>query len=330
MSARDSQSDMDSNGMIYYTRSVKPVISDPKFLLNFIMSSYLGPDVKSDNPRFSAAQRLVAGLPPYTLSDLGPSYVSISLLERLYYYVLRDAKPDLVLEQNMLHMYLKGNLLLPSSGSTEHSQQFTSFFPLNLHEQIWYPDSFRIVRGIVLIDDPVTSYMKEEDIKRFIYLTGVNSLKIDINECLHAQPSHRASKEGERNCMDKEQATVPNGERRNFQQNYKRKCIHDSPLPPESPAIPPTKHDGKRDPSKRICKSNGPTLMPLLSVPDIEDCNIDASVHLTGTARRGLSGPPVGLVDIGISKTAYLFRVALPGVRKDYGMFLSFNSFICY
>ncbi|XP_023002579.1 increased DNA methylation 3-like [Cucurbita maxima] len=41
------------------------------------------------------------------------------------------------------------------------------------------------------------------------------------------------------------------------------------------------------------------------------------SVILTGTAKEGSSGPPIGLVDIGVSEGAYLFRVALPGVRKD-------------
>ncbi|PON90513.1 Alpha-crystallin, subunit A [Trema orientale] len=41
------------------------------------------------------------------------------------------------------------------------------------------------------------------------------------------------------------------------------------------------------------------------------------SVVLTGTAKQGSAGPPVGLVDVGESDGAYLFRVALPGLRKD-------------
>uniref|UniRef100_A0A7C8YDJ5 SHSP domain-containing protein n=1 Tax=Opuntia streptacantha TaxID=393608 RepID=A0A7C8YDJ5_OPUST len=45
--------------------------------------------------------------------------------------------------------------------------------------------------------------------------------------------------------------------------------------------------------------------------------NITPSVVLTGTAREGTPGPPIGHVDIGVSESAYLFRVALPGVRKD-------------
>ncbi|XP_074286810.1 increased DNA methylation 3 [Silene latifolia] len=42
-----------------------------------------------------------------------------------------------------------------------------------------------------------------------------------------------------------------------------------------------------------------------------------AAVVFTGTAKEGTPGPPIGHVDIGISESAYLFRVALPGVRKD-------------
>ncbi|GAB2289309.1 hypothetical protein Dimus_023613 [Dionaea muscipula] len=39
---------------------------------------------------------------------------------------------------------------------------------------------------------------------------------------------------------------------------------------------------------------------------------------LTGTATEGTSGQPIGHVDVGISESAYLFRAALPGVRKDH------------
>lgn len=42
---------------------------------------------------------------------------------------------------------------------------------------------------------------------------------------------------------------------------------------------------------------------------------------LTGTAVMGKVGPPIGAVDILESDTEYLFRVSLPGVAKDAGMF---------
>lgn len=57
------------------------------------------------------------------------------------------------------------------------------------------------------------------------------------------------------------------------------------------------------------------------------------SVVLTGTAKEGSAGPPVGLVDIGESEGAYLFRVALPGVKKDqckYCMHSLITYPLCY
>ncbi|XP_057975567.1 increased DNA methylation 3 [Malania oleifera] len=49
----------------------------------------------------------------------------------------------------------------------------------------------------------------------------------------------------------------------------------------------------------------------------VEHVQLRPAIVLTGTAKEGKSGPPVGLVDIGISAVAYLFRISLPGVRKD-------------
>ncbi|XP_016463300.1 increased DNA methylation 3 [Nicotiana tabacum] len=40
------------------------------------------------------------------------------------------------------------------------------------------------------------------------------------------------------------------------------------------------------------------------------------TVTLTGTAEKCAIGPSLGVVDIGNSENAYLFRVALPGVRN--------------
>lgn len=57
----------------------------------------------------------------------------------------------------------------------------------------------------------------------------------------------------------------------------------------------------------------------------------------TGTASEGKVGPALGKVDIGASEKAYLFRVALPGVRSNISkslilhlLFLTpFISFTC-
>ena len=370
--------DLKGKNLCYKRKSVtmKPlnnVVSDRKFLIDFIITTYLGPDVKYDNPRCSSFQRLISGLPSYNLNDLGSSYVSISLLEKLYYYRLKNALPELILDLNMFHMYLKGNLDLPNSEFSVGCQQFTSFFPSNLHQQIWYPDSFRIVKGVVLIDDPiVSSCVKEEDLNRFRLLSGVDSFKLDLSECLRVQIQPRLSEESDGVCVNKlskesdgdhvkkllesshnegcqsgkfrqeckrkyvdhdcpsmlEFPSTANGDcvnnggsqSGNFRQECKRKYVDDdSPLMPELP------HVANGNPSSsRMCESDGPLLMPLISIPDIDSCVQDHSIVLTGTANRGLLGPSVGVVDIGISKVAYLFRVSLPGVKREYSTFLVF------
>ncbi|WVY92471.1 hypothetical protein V8G54_031559 [Vigna mungo] len=297
--------------LVYKRRSAKPVLtdSDRKFLIEFIITTYLGPDVKYDDPRCSIIQRRMAGSPQYTLSDLGSSYVTISFLERLYYYVLRHCRREHVLDLNMFHMYLKGRLILPSPDFSTDSKQFTSFFPLDLHEQKWYPDSFRIVKGVVLIDDPSIECIKEDDLNRFKSLTGVSTLEVNLSECLENEVGH--------NCKKKRQENIQNMECQSeeFQEGHKRKHIDDTQ--PMSGPVFPTKHKVKVPLSNNTSKSNGPTFMPLLSVPDTAAWNQDCSLVLTGTARKGMFGPSVGIVDIGIGEMAYLFRVSLPGVQKN-------------
>ncbi|CAK7345978.1 unnamed protein product [Dovyalis caffra] len=146
---------------------VNPPSGDLHFLLKFVMSTFLGPDVYSDNPRCSAAHRLAKGLPPYTSNNLGDSSLRVSQLESLYYHVLRHAHPSLVLNPNMLYLHLEGKLHLSGSGAIEDCKQFISFFPLSIHGHKRYSTSHGIVQGIVLIENTDTSYMKKEDLERF-------------------------------------------------------------------------------------------------------------------------------------------------------------------
>ena len=51
------------------------------------------------------------------------------------------------------------------------------------------------------------------------------------------------------------------------------------------------------------------------------------AVVLTGTAREGRAGPPIGVMDIGESEKAYLCRVALPGLRNNESKFPTYSEF---
>ncbi|GFP87197.1 hypothetical protein PHJA_000863400 [Phtheirospermum japonicum] len=64
-----------------------------------------------------------------------------------------------------------------------------------------------------------------------------------------------------------------------------------------------------------------PFVLPLLPIPKIGELCSDTSTDFTGTACSARTGPPVGAVDIGVSKSSYYFCIALPGVKKDPGDF---------
>ncbi|GMP88060.1 hypothetical protein CsSME_00040185 [Camellia sinensis var. sinensis] len=60
---------------------------------------------------------------------------------------------------------------------------------------------------------------------------------------------------------------------------------------------------------------------------NVEACvvpeQLKPTVVLTGTAEEGRAGPPIGMMDIGVSEKAYLCRIALPGLRNNE------NNFTC-
>ncbi|XP_050206931.1 increased DNA methylation 3 [Mercurialis annua] len=325
----------------------KESFSNQHFLVNFIMSNYLGPDVFSDYPRRSAFQRLAARLPPYTLNHLGNSFLSFCQLESIYYYVLRNAHPSLVWEPTMLYMYLKGNLCLPSSGPLEDPRQFTRFFPLNFHGHKRYAENHEVVKGIVLIEDPDTSYIKEEDLERFKCLSGLGDLRIDVKKCLNyrhdpqksgeeTEPMHRTNREKDvdevKSGEETEPMCVTNREKdlaevkserierspTMFQKTYRRRSRCD---PTTSTLLNnlsiPEQHNNESISSGLSNNMDGPVTMPITTVK-MQDYPSKKWIVLTGSARKGRAGPQVGAVDIGISRSAYFFQVALPGVRTDF------------
>lgn len=296
--------------------SAEASTNDQRFLLNFIFGTYLGPDVKTDIPRRSASQRMADGLPPYHVTDLGSAFLKLSDVENMYYYVLRNAHPSSILKLKFLYLYFKGKLPPSSLDSLEDECQFTRFFPTNLHTQSRYQGTVQMVKGIVIIDDPDVSYVKPEDLKRFKQLTGVNELKIDRDEAqfyCHGYRTNRA-----KSAMEKRRKHITNGStsasapRRD---SWKRKHLRD-PLQVQVPFQTALR---VKPPIEKSLP--GPAMAVLGSVPNMEQWSPETSVMLSGTAKKGKVGPSVGLVDIGISKNAYLFRVSLPGIKKDLSQF---------
>eukprot|EP00262_Sarcandra_glabra_P004581 TRINITY_DN15693_c0_g1_i1.p1 TRINITY_DN15693_c0_g1~~TRINITY_DN15693_c0_g1_i1.p1 ORF type:complete len:418 (-),score=65.59 TRINITY_DN15693_c0_g1_i1:704-1957(-) len=310
---------------------VEASVNDQRFLLNFIMGTYLGPDVKIDFPRRSASERIAEGLPSYCVTDLGSAFLKLSEIESLYYYILRNAHPTAVLKLQSLYLYFKGKLPPPNLDFLEDERQFTDFFPPDIHRQARYKSCFKIFRGIVLIVDPDVSYIKQADLERFRHLTGVHDLKIDRDEAQLYRHAYRIDKEESQQinymrCSVETSANdVPNGNaaasahRRN---PLKKRRLSDPLQMQVPPQITVTMPIHVKPPIIETVPVKtpdlaGPAMVVLTSTPRIEHWNPKTSIMLTGTAKDGRAGPPVGLVDIGISKDAYLFQVALPGVKRD-------------
>ncbi|XP_010259756.1 PREDICTED: increased DNA methylation 3-like [Nelumbo nucifera] len=298
-------------------------VNDQRFLLNFIMGTFLGPDVKTDIPRRSVFERVAEGLPQYSLNDLGSSFVSLSQVEKLYYYILKNAHPSAILELHSLHMYLKGKLPLPNSGLLEDARQFTCIFPLGLHEQTTYKAKHKIFKGIILIENPDTSYIKLVDLERFRHLTGIYDMKISREEIqLFCHGYNTDKEENEPNNLGYWDATTEEEfSNENAPGSAKHRNVRKKRYLNDLLQIP-TRIQGQQpieDVLVRPCNLGGPSIVSLAPTPNMKQWNSKIPMVLTGAAKEGRAGPPIGLVDIGISRDAYLFRVALPGVKRDPG-----------
>ncbi|KAJ4957338.1 hypothetical protein NE237_014121 [Protea cynaroides] len=310
---------------------------DQRFLLLFIMGTYFGPDLKVGKPKKSALQRIAEGLPPYTSDQLSGSQMKIVEVERIYFYVCRKADQSVIVKLPLLHQFFQGNLVIPVGDTHTDNLQFPDLFPAHLHPQSRYKNRYRIFESIVFINNPEISYIKPDDVERFKRLTGLEDLLLDrdaarslsgvrvgehidsnvvlqeYNERLSIRRSSRSSQKRQRvNGHPEPDDTLTH--------------IHDVepfnsipfsiPLPSSSGAQLP--NEGKAGPVESV----GPAVIFLPSHPSTEEWNNIVSatkngIALTGSAAERQAGPLIGLVDIGVCDDAYLFRISLPGVRKD-------------
>ncbi|CAI0407108.1 unnamed protein product [Linum tenue] len=258
---------------------------DKLFLANFIVTNYLGPDVFSEIPRRSVANRLSRRFPPYTSAHLGDSSLTVSQLKSLYYYALRNADPTLILSPAQFHAYLKGD-------ETTYTTNFTTFFPLHLHKHKAYSPSstHEVVKGIVVVignndgDAPVDDELNRSYIDRFIRLSGSAGLKMDSKSCLTYPPRDDDDRD-----YDPRPVVL-------FRDGFKRRRVVIS--------------DGGDD---DYDERDFPTAEELAAR--------DATVVVNDkTVTFKLVGLSSDYVVIGISRAAYLFRVALPRLPNNFRM----------
>ncbi|KAK1352017.1 Increased DNA methylation 2 [Heracleum sosnowskyi] len=327
---------------------------DQYFLLYFIMGTYFAPDFKQEAPQKSALQRRFEGLVPYTFDQLAGSHLKVVEVERIYCYVLRKADPSVVVNLPLLHQFLDGTLPSPRE-STIAYPQFRDLFPPDLHPQSWLKDKCKIIGNIGFIYKPETSCMKPEDIERFKRLTRLKNIHLDRDsarshafvdgkilnnvgmlevDCNGELPQTRLSG-APRKTKNPNELAMPKD---TVQQDVKFVDIVDqrSSAPASGAADMPTISSSECNGTPSLFgkvapfavegdnsseENFGPGMIFLPSHPTREELsNMTAATKgtaITGSAARGQIGPALGLIDIGECEDSYLFRVSLPGVRRD-------------
>ncbi|KAL0364781.1 UNVERIFIED_CONTAM: Alpha-crystallin domain-containing protein 22.3 [Sesamum angustifolium] len=286
---------------------------DQYFLLYLIMGVYFGPHLKEGRLHKSALQRHAEGCAEYQANDLG-SHIKTVVMESVYYYILRKAEPSAVVKQHLLlHLMI---YFLPSC---------IHALNLKINKKLLMTLSSLI---------PEIDFIKPGDIERFKRLTGLEDFLLDRESAMQhifvdsrvlhnvkvqetTSKLHDAIQHVNVQCVNYVpcSGTYPDGnEPSNCTMPFSCSPLNASPLSYDSPV--PAQMTG----SYSEDLDQGIVFLP--SCPSKEEwANLVATVKcgfaLTGTAARGHVGPVLGLMDIGESDDSYLFRVSLPGVRRD-------------
>ncbi|KDP23534.1 hypothetical protein JCGZ_23367 [Jatropha curcas] len=324
-----------ASGSESFSISSKMPSGNQRFLLYFIIGTYFGPDLKEERPQKSILQRIAEGLPAYTSDQLAGSHMKTVEVERVYYYALQKADKSLIVKLHQLHNFFQGTITTSKNESGAVYPQFPDIFPPLLHPQ-YRLNRCKIVENIVFINDPDTSYIKPEDIERFKRITGLEILLFDRDatryktsldgSSLYNVAVHKGEPVGgltplkSSDCSQKGKCSAstmqPEDQHVHFVEPLS--IVPCTTLPPEhSHTSPPPTRDDTRTMGKV-----SPGILFLPPFPSKEDLEKIVAAGkggfaLTGSAAMGQVGPIIGLMDIGECDDAYMFRISLPGVKRD-------------
>ncbi|KAG6646560.1 increased DNA methylation 2 isoform X2 [Carya illinoinensis] len=304
------------------------------FLLYFIMGTYFGPDLKGEGPRMSLFQRIAEGLPPYTLDQVAGTHMKTVEVEQVYYYVLRKAAASVVVKLPLLHQFLEGNVPVHGQDPSASYPQFPDLFPPQLHPLSQLNNRYKIIHNIIFISNPETFYIKLEDTERFKRLTGLKNLLLYRDSArLNTSTNCGPMREAENRELTPNRSSHCSKRTRRLDDLLKPQDSwqHRHVVAPVS-SVPynakslmysymaplPSDDDSETVDVERV----GPAIIILPSHPTKKEwTNIVAATKsglaLTGSAATGQVGPVIGLMDIGECEDSYLFRVSLPGVKRD-------------
>ncbi|XP_027937767.1 increased DNA methylation 2-like isoform X2 [Vigna unguiculata] len=285
---------------------------DQCFLVYFIVGTYFGPDVKSEAAtKKSILQRVAEGFPPYTLNQLTNSFIKVVELERVYYYILGKSDKSLILKLTFLRRFFQGQ-----SGNTNYPH-FLDLFPPHLHPHSRFQNRYKIIHNVLFINNPDSRYIKPGDVERFKRLSGVEELHVD-RDAVRLQLGVSSYD----NCV-LNNSSKPMGKNDNefsgrfykFQDNVNGR-VRDTTS---------NRHQGGGDIEDDVSNDPeevGAAMLVLPTRPSMEELSdmVAATKNgfaLTGSVAKAQFGPSIGLLDIGECEDSYLFRVSLPGVKRD-------------
>ncbi|XP_057549871.1 increased DNA methylation 2-like isoform X1 [Amaranthus tricolor] len=293
---------------------------DSCFLLHFIMGTYFGPDLKEDETKKSALQRIAEGLPPYTQEHLQGSHIRTSEIELIYYFLLRSADRSLTVKLPLLHQFIQGQY--PSEG-----EGFLTLFPPHLHPQTESLNRSRLVADVVFIRNPATFYIQDEDIDRFKRLARLEKLFIDNDTVAKLLNSTYLDEEGSGNDDRIEEVPILNYYRGCQKKRRLAEIMGTANPKPQLQncngaakalqlALPSSAKQSRSD------MRYGPGIVILPSQASRDELKrigeiVKNAYAVTGSAAKGHIGSVIGLMDIEESEDSYLFRVALPGVKRE-------------
>ncbi|KAF8017538.1 hypothetical protein BT93_H2652 [Corymbia citriodora subsp. variegata] len=153
---------------------------DQRFLLTVIFGTYFGPHLKGERPPHkSAMQRVYETLPQYTPNQLAGSQLMVAQMMHAYYYILRKASQSVIVAPRLLLKFFRNTLPARMLGPGCNYPQFIDFFPTNQHPFSHVKERFMAIDNIILIDNPSTSYLREEVVARFKTLTGLQEFVLE-------------------------------------------------------------------------------------------------------------------------------------------------------
>ncbi|XP_028770878.1 increased DNA methylation 2 [Neltuma alba] len=318
------------------TKLKRGTINDDQcFLLYFIMGTYFGPNIKGERNPKSVLQRIAEGLPPYTSDQLTNSFMRIVELEHIYYYVLKKADKSVIVKLTLLRQFFQGNISCPVHHSAAKYPQYADLFPPELHPQSLSKKRSKIIENIVFINNPETSYINPDDIERFRRLSGLEDFHLSrcpvrSHTSLDGSSQYDVQEDDHNGKMPPIQSSCNSqkagGSKRNYANLDPLQHVHASAPMSGAPYdgtdmmsnyMTPLQPEEDSDP-ERV----GPAMIFLPSHPTKKELSeIVAATKrgfaLTGSAAVRQAGPIMGLMDIGECDDSYLFRVSLPGVKRD-------------